>query len=365
MALELSGFTPVGYSEGIDLSLPPNGSLLITSGSPGSVASFRSAAAAGGVRIKIAAGVTLAVGARLNLGAYTQIMCLSGTAQLDLTGAGQDAALGLNTNIFLGNLEALCNAGVVSDGGNDLAAWLAFDTPECDLIYIFQCRRVIPASDGSDGPEGVNGWNNGATAASGPNRMTLHGVLNSPYAANSKFITTGATAGGTAASNTRITAYRTVSHSRDRWMFLQHGAKGDVVNSVVPNDLSRIAALNNASGEMNVRGCAIGKTSQTTPRNEVDGGSATYAPLSGAGTDNNLLINLPSNPDNGGVPRIVASKVSPYSLPYTLTPAAMDTTLMNAVVAAAGPGIYTITEGGGAPGFTSPATRRNIQRALA
>lgn len=357
MALELGGFTPVGYAEGIDLSLPPNGSLLITSGSAGSVASFRSAAATGGVRIKIAAGVTLALTSRLNVGALTQILCLSGTAQIDTSGVGGDSALGVNNpDIFWGNLEFLCNPGTVSDGGNDPAGLFAFDTANADRLYIYQCRRVIPTSAGGDAPEGFNSWNNGPGVNDGPNRFTFHGFLASPNSHGSKSIITG---GSASAANTRGTLYRSVSYAWQRSFFVQDGAKADIVNSVLPTNVDRIEGFTNSSSEMNVRGSALGKTSDATPgRLEVSGGGATYAPTSGAGTDNNLLVN-----GTNGTPTLSASKATPYALPYTLTPEAMDTTLMNAILAAAGPGIYTITEGGAA-GFTSPATRRNMLRAL-
>lgn len=357
MALELGGFTPVGYAEGIDLALPPNGSLLITSSGAGSVASFRSAAAAGGTRIKITSGVSLALTSRLNLGANTQILCLSGTGQIDTTAIGGDSALGLNNaDIFWGNIEFLCNVGTVSDGGNDPAGLFAFDTANADRVYLYQCRRVIPSSAGGDAPEGFNSWNNGPGVGDGPNRVTFHGWLASPNSHGSKNIITG---GSASAANTRVTMYRSVSYAWQRSLFLQDGAKADIVNSVLPTNVDRIDGFNNDASEMNVRGCAIGKTSDATPgREEVSGGAATYCPTSGAGTDNNLAVN-----GTNGAPTINASKGSAYALPYTLTATSMDTTHMNAVLAAAGPGIYTITEGGAA-GFTSPATRRNLLRSL-
>lgn len=367
MALELGGFTPVGYAEGVNLSLPPNGSLTITSGSPAQVASFRAAAAAGGVRIKIDAGVSLALSSRLDFGAWLQILTLSGTAQIDTTAIASTAALGCNAaDIWLGNLEFLCHPGVVSDGGNDLAGLFAFDAAAADRFYVWQCRRVIPSSAGGDAPEGFNAWNNGPAASDGPNRVTFAGWLASPNSHGSKNAITG---GSASAANTRVTIYRSALYQWQRGLFLQNGAKGDIVSTVLPAGVDRIDAFNNVSGELNVRGSAIGKTADSTgspdERYEITGGASTYAPLQpSGGVDGNLLIDWPANPINGGVPLVSASKASPYALPYVLTPAAMDTALMNAILASAGPGIYTITEGGAAA-FPAPATRRNLLRSLA
>lgn len=353
----------VGAAAGVSLNLPANGSLTLTNTTPNTndINNLLAAIADGGTRVYFPANWSYAPPDPFDMGAGNiQLLATSGKWTLNLATylgpADEPGFVNLGADVFLGNMEALMGIGVSTS--NTLHGMVNFDVADADNLYLYQCTRIMNVSPGgTEHAEGLNVWRN---TDAGPERATLHGVYNGPFRQYGKFVTTGAFNQGTAASGQVITLYRCISYSWQRYAFAQHGSKIDVVNCVIPNHVDRIDALLNSGGQMNVRGCWVGSSSQrqsgSAYRYEITGGVNTYAPTAaGTGNDRNITE---SSPDGLG-PLISASRSSAWNFGYTFaTPTAMTSTVKDAIVAGAGAGVVDIQiDGGGFVDGDPPSSR--------
>lgn len=350
----------VGAAASIDLSVPST-VIEVTNGTT-QAAAVLAALAAGDCRIWTETDITVNLGSsQIELGqGPIQVFSESGT--FTLNGASIDNAamfLQETSDVFFGNVDFIMSAGQDDSvsGGNNPAGVIEFTTSGADNLYMLHCQFTSPdvtAEFGSpnDGPEGINVWNNGPGTGDSPNNITIHGHNVTRGVGDTKSVIAG---GSSDAVNFWITAYRSVFDTHQRSPRVGDGASADWVNCVWVNNGDRIYGAAAADdGIFIARGNAIGKTSDSTPgRQEIDDdgtGNTIYAPTSGAGNNNNLLVT-----GTQGVPSIETTTSTLPSLPYTLDPAVMDSTLMATIISEAGPGNIVITHqsGGGVSHFST------------
>ena len=130
--------------------------------------------------------------------------------------------------------------------------------------------------------------------------------------------------------------------THQRFPLVKSGAKADMVNVVFPNDNNCIhrVLIEDSTSLAVVRQCSIGRTTDSTPgRREIHdntGNNRAFAPSSGAHANISVA-------NGGGSPVWDDNYTGTLSIPYSLTPAVMDTSYDDIVKARSGlsAGAYT------------------------
>lgn len=328
---------PVGFAAGVQLGAP-NGTTYITSS--GQVNDLVAALEAG-KRVIISAGVTITMpGSRIVVASGAQLVCLSGTATLDCTAQNSGAQFYLKAHTIWGNIHFIQARGVPETPippGNP--AWfMEFADLDSDYLYMVGCTIEQPVDIGvfpNDGPEGLNCWDN-TGVASGPRRIT---VTHTRWIALSGVTKAMIIGGFNSVCRMQVTLYKCVSYTKFRSPLTGDLALVDIVNCAYPPCDRDQAIRNRNAGRVDVRGCMFDNSG---PAVEDAGGAITYAPLSGAGTDNNYRTGAQAIASTQSVPT--------FGKPYTLTPDAADGALLTAVVNGSGAGnVVFAIEGVSAP----------------
>lgn len=325
-----TGGGPVGYCQNIVRSLPSGGTVYITSATQ--LTTLINAMRTPNTRIIINAGLTFVFPAgTIQMGNNVWIICLSGEVIFDCRATNGGDQFSIRRICVFGNIRFLKALGNTSLSNNP-AALFGFDNNDSDMLYLIGCTIVDPVNVGeypNDGPEGINAWDNTGNGT-GPQRFVAQYCRWDVNGGVTKSVILG---GYQEQSRMEATLYCNSFSPRWRSPMLGANAKVDVVNNVYPNVTHNEAIIARTGGRVNVRGNMFLFSGGVAVGNH--GGGNIYAPLSGAGLDNNYRPN-----GNSWTTTSAAPVVTP---PYILTPRAADAALAAEIDGDAGTGFIVFT----------------------